>query len=109
MRRASSLRFLKARSEAAVWPLRPREELILDQSIFVAAERLRSRRGGRLVLGFRQAMKGNRRDTYPNSHDCGVGGQLMSSDVPVREVYKDEVDIYIGPKEFRAEHVMYLS
>lgn len=39
LRRASSLRFLKARSEAAVWPLRPRELVIFDQSSFDAAER----------------------------------------------------------------------
>ena len=38
-RRASSLRFLKARRDEAVWPLRPREEEIVVQSIFEAAER----------------------------------------------------------------------
>lgn len=41
LRRASSLRFLKACSEAAVWPLRPRDEVIFVQSIFRAAERWR--------------------------------------------------------------------
>lgn len=39
LRRASSWRFLNAMSEAAVWPLRPREVVILDQSSLVAAER----------------------------------------------------------------------
>lgn len=39
LRRASSWRFLKAMSEDAVWPLRPREAVTLDQSSFVAAER----------------------------------------------------------------------
>ena len=39
LRRASSWRFLNAMSEAAVWPLRPREVVTLDQSSLVAAER----------------------------------------------------------------------
>jgi hypothetical protein len=39
LRLASSLRFLKARSAAAVWPLRPSEDVILAQSSLEAAER----------------------------------------------------------------------
>ena len=38
-RRASSLRFLNASSEAAVWPFRPREVEIFVQSTFKEAER----------------------------------------------------------------------
>ena len=41
LRRASSLRFLKAWREVAVLPLRPREVVMRVQSIFVAAERWR--------------------------------------------------------------------
>jgi len=38
LRRASSLRFLKAEREAAVWPFRPREVVMRFQSILKAAE-----------------------------------------------------------------------
>lgn len=45
LRRASSLRFLKESSAAAVWPFRPSEEVTLAQSSFEAAERCFQEKG----------------------------------------------------------------
>ena len=72
LRRASSLRFLKAWSAVAVWPLRPREVEILVQSSFRAAERWDGCQSS--LTQARAGQDGLRSYTYSCCHVCGSNG-----------------------------------